>query len=108
MKNPEDRQRDMREHQPEMTKGTQHDAAVTLIEILEKIKAAPLKTAEEHMAVMLLIDKAKRHLDPMEVFLLQIQAILKHYALNKRPEDPEMTLADALLLRERSKLSKWE
>jgi len=104
MKNLEDRQRDMRERQPEMTEGTQHDMPVSLAETLEKIKAAPLKTAEEHMAVMRLIDKAEKHLDPTEVLLLQIEAILKHYALNKRPEDPEMTMADALLLREKSKL----
>jgi len=104
MKNLEDRQREMRECQPEVTEGTRPDAAVTLTETLEKIKAARLKTHEEFTAVMLLISKVDKHFDPMEVFLLQMQAILKHYALNKRPEDPEMTMVDALLLRERSKL----
>lgn len=106
MKNPEGEQRAISEHQPDLTKRTHHDATSSLAETLEMIKTSPLKTAEEHMAVMLLIDKAKRHLDPMEVFLLQMQAILKHYSLNKRAEDPEMTMADALLLREKSKLTK--
>src|ERR1019366_6370726 len=104
MKNLEDRQRAMRGRQPEITEGTHPDAAVTLIETLEKIKAAPLKTHQEFTAVMLLISKVDKHFDPMEVFLLQMQAVLKHYALNKRPEDPEMTIIDALLLRERGKL----
>ncbi len=102
----EDHQRDMRERQPQMPEGTQDDAALTLVETLEKIKAAPIKTHEEFAAVMLLISKVDKHLEPMEVFGLQMQAILKHYALNKRPEDPDMTMADALLLRERGKTVK--
>src|SRR5579863_9991178 len=91
---------------PETTKGTQPDEAVTLIEVLERIKAAPIKTNDEFSAVLRLISKVDKYLEPMEVFLLQMQAILKHYALNKRPEDPDMTMADALLLREKSKAAK--
>ena len=67
-------------------------------EILEQIKIAPLKTDDEFMAVLKLIDSIKLHVDPTSTAVLQMQTAIRHYNLNKKADQDEMTVVDALLL----------
>lgn len=85
------RQREMRE------KIGQEKPAKTQ-EVLKQIKTAPAATDDEVIALYRLIGDLKGQLDPSAIFMLQIDVTVRHYNANKKPEDAEMTTADALLL----------
>jgi hypothetical protein len=80
----------------EATDGAQ--SPLTVEETLKQIRVAPLKTQDEFTADMKLIDNIKSQFDPMRIAMLQMAAVIKHYNLNKKATDEEMTLVDALLL----------
>ena len=91
MKNPEERLGQMRER-------IRQEHFQTVQKTLERIKTAPCVTRDDQMAVMELIDSLKPDFDPTQIAMLQMQAVIKHYNANRKPEDNEMTVADALLL----------
>jgi hypothetical protein len=71
-------------------------------ETLEAIKAAPQKISDEQLEVLRLIDSLKNDFDPSAILMLQIESALKHYNLNKKPEDAPRTMADAPLMIQKS------
>jgi hypothetical protein len=71
--------------------------AINLEEILGQIKAAPVRSDEEHMAVLVMIEDIKTKLDPMVVAMLQMESVMKLLNASQNQGAKEHSLAEVLL-----------
>ena len=97
MKDLTERQRAMRDRMREEGEGLTPGKFETIRETLERIKSAPHVSHDDQRAVMQLIDGLAPYFDPMEIAMLQMDAVVRHYNANRKPGDDEVTVADILL-----------
>ena len=90
-----DKQREMRERM-KAASAPLSDTAVQAT--LARIKEAPVTSNDDFIALLGLIKSLARNLEPSAIFVLQLEANLRHYNATKKPEDAAKTFADALSL----------
>ena len=84
--------------QREVRERVQIEGSEDLRTALQRIKDAPVKTDDEYMSVLSLINSLNKRIDPGATFVLQIEVTLRHYNANKSPTDPDMSIIDGLIL----------
>lgn len=65
---------------------------------VEKLKAMPIANDSEYMAALQLFGTIKEDLEPTLTLIIGIELSLRLYNATKKPQDQEMTIADALIM----------
>lgn len=65
---------------------------------VEKLKAMPITNDSEYMAALQLFGTIKEDLEPTLTLIIGIELSLRLYNATKKPQDQEMTIADALIM----------